>query len=193
MNSSKFNRAYSHAHRQILAAQQLKKADMPYIAVCGLTALYLSFSQPVMMCAVAVMSALAIVLSQGAKAIPSLEKRFRLRIRFWHVAALIMTVAALFGLLEAPAHAQFLTGLETAVTTVVTDSGSGIDATVITLIFNTIRVVFLLLVVSAGIFAYNQAQQGNDWRPIITQMALGIAVVLAIDVLTRLFVSTPAA
>jgi hypothetical protein len=188
MNSSKFNHA--RGNRQILAARQLKKADLPYIAVCGLTAFYLFFSQPVMMCAVAIMSAVAIAFSQGAKAIPSLEKQFRLKLRFWHIAALIMTVAALFGLLDAPAHAQFLTGLETAVTSVITESGSGIDATVITLIFNTIRVVFLLLVVSAGIFAYNQAQQGNDWRPIITQMALGIAVVLAIDVLTRLFVTT---
>ncbi len=66
--------------------------------------------------------------------------------------------------------------------------GEAIDAEVIELIFNLIRGAFLLLVAAASLFAYNQAQQGNDWRPIVTQVALAFAIVIAIDVITFLFV-----
>jgi hypothetical protein len=59
---------------------------------------------------------------------------------------------------------------------------------VIDLIFNLIRGAFLLLVAAASLFAYNQAQQGNDWRPIVTQVGLAFAIVIAIDVVTFLFV-----
>ena len=66
--------------------------------------------------------------------------------------------------------------------------GTAVDASTIALIFNAIRGVFLLLVAAAALFAYNQAQQGNDWRPIVTQIALAFGIVIAIDVVTFLFV-----
>lgn len=46
----------------------------------------------------------------------------------------------------------------------------------------------LLLVAAASLFAYNQAQQGNDWRPIVTQVGLAFSIVIAIDVITFIFV-----
>jgi hypothetical protein len=67
-------------------------------------------------------------------------------------------------------------------------SGETVSPEVIKLIFNLIRGVFLLLVAAAALFAYNQAQQGNDWRPIVTQVGLAFAIVIAIDVVTFLFV-----
>ena len=45
-----------------------------------------------------------------------------------------------------------------------------------------------MLVASASLFAYNQAQQGNDWRPIVTQVGLAFAIVIAIDVITFIFI-----
>lgn len=69
-----------------------------------------------------------------------------------------------------------------------TAGGQSISPEVIKLIFNLIRGAFLLLVAAASLFAYNQAQQGNDWRPIVTQAALAFAIVIAIDVITFLFV-----
>ncbi|MGF1676601.1 MAG: hypothetical protein ACFCUV_23425, partial [Rivularia sp. (in: cyanobacteria)] len=65
---------------------------------------------------------------------------------------------------------------------------SSIDPEAITLVFNAIRGVFLLLVGVAALFAYNQAQQGNDWRPIATQAGLAIGIILTIDVITFLFI-----
>jgi hypothetical protein len=63
-----------------------------------------------------------------------------------------------------------------------------LDANVVGLTFNLIRGAFLLLVASASLFAYNQAQQGNDWRPIVTQVGLAFAIVIAIDVITFIFI-----
>jgi hypothetical protein len=69
----------------------------------------------------------------------------------------------------------------------VTDSDSGVDAGTVETVFNMIRAVFLLLVAAAGLFAYNQAQQGNDWRPIATQVALAFGIVIGLDIITLIF------
>lgn len=91
-----------------------------------------------------------------------------------------------------PANAVFLSGLEKFVTELASQTGAGGEQSVspeaIALVFNLIRAVFLILVGVAALFAYNQAQQGNDWRPIATQAGLAIGIVLAIDVITFLFV-----
>ncbi|MDX2245049.1 MAG: hypothetical protein NW224_30600, partial [Leptolyngbyaceae cyanobacterium bins.302] len=90
-----------------------------------------------------------------------------------------------------PAHAIFLSGMEEFVTELATQSaggGEGISEESIGLVFNVIRAIFLLLVAAAALFAYNQAQQGNDWRPIATQVGLAFGVVLGLDVITAIFV-----
>jgi hypothetical protein len=92
-----------------------------------------------------------------------------------------------------PAHALFLSGLEEFFIQIIEDSqGAGSAETIsedtVSLVFNLIRGVFLLLVGAAALFAYNQAQQQNDWRPIVVQVGLAFAVVIAIDVVTFIFV-----
>ena len=93
---------------------------------------------------------------------------------------------------ELPAHAIFLSGLEEFLAGIAEESSTGGASTIspeaITLVFNAIRGVFLLLVGVAALFAYNQAQQGNDWRPIATQAGLAIGIILTIDVITFLFI-----
>jgi hypothetical protein len=90
-----------------------------------------------------------------------------------------------------PAHAIFLSGMEEFITQLASESaggGEGISEEAIALVFNVIRAVFLLLVAAAALFAYNQAQQGNDWRPIATQVGLAFGIVLGLDVITAIFV-----
>jgi len=121
------------------------------------------------------------------KAVPILEKYLGVKIRFWHIASLIIAITALLNTFAAPAQAIFLSGLEQFFVNLAQQSsqaGSGtatLDVNVIGLIFNLIRGMFLLLVAAASPFAYNQAQQGNDWRPIVTQVGLAFAIVIAID------------
>ncbi|MEG5190590.1 MULTISPECIES: hypothetical protein [unclassified Microcoleus] len=127
-----------------------------------------------------------------AKAIPIVERYIGCKIRFWHIATAIITSTALCSVLDSPANAIFLSGLEEFMKELAEGAssagGEAIDAEVIELIFNLIRGAFLLLVAAASLFAYNQAQQGNDWRPIVTQVALAFAIVIAVDVITFLFV-----
>jgi uncharacterized membrane protein YidH (DUF202 family) len=103
-----------------------------------------------------------------------------------------MALTATLTTFEMPAQAIFLSGLEQFLTNIAQQSSTGgtsaIDPQAITLVFNAIRGVFLLLVGIAALFAYNQAQQGNDWRPIATQAGLAIGIILTIDVITFLFV-----
>ena len=103
-----------------------------------------------------------------------------------------MALTSILTILEMPAQAIFLSGLEQFIKNIAQQSSTGGTSTInpqaITLVFNAIRGVFLLLVSVAALFAYNQAQQGNDWRPIATQAGLAIGVLLTIDVITFLFI-----
>jgi len=154
---------------------------------------YFTIKQPV---AVAIFGCTSLVFLSAwhiTRTVPVIEQWVNAKVRFWHIVTAIITVTALCGVLVQPAHAIFLSGLEAFFVELASQAQSGgsgttISEEVIGLIFNLIRGVFLLLVAAAALFAYNQAQQGNDWRPIVTQVGLAFAIVIAIDVVTFLFV-----
>jgi hypothetical protein len=108
--------------------------------------------------------------------------------KFWQIGSLITALLVLFSVLQLPAQAVFLQDLEDFVVTLAEGAGTGVTAESIELVFNLIRGIFLVLVGVAALFAYNQAQQGNDWRPIMVQAAMAFGVILSIDVITFLFV-----
>ena len=166
---------------------QINKLDLLFI-ILSITALaYLVMKEPFMLAILGCATIVYLGLYNISRAIPVIEKWINAKIQFWHVATAIIATTSLFTVLGAPAHALFLSGLETFVNTLVTGSNSGVTAETITLIFNMIRAVFLLLVAAAGLFAYNQAQQGNDWRPIATQVALAFGIVIGFDIITLIF------
>lgn len=156
--------------------------------------LYLMIREPLLATLLGGSILLLMGLHQIGRAIPILEKMVGSRIRFWHVATLIMTTAMLSNALLAPVQAVFMSGLENFFIELAESAATGGGATetlneeVVRLIFSLIRGVFLLLVAAAALFAYNQSQQGNDWRPIVVQVGLAFAIVIAIDVVTFLFV-----
>jgi hypothetical protein len=112
------------------------------------------------------------------------------KLKFWQIALIITTLLMFFHLFDFSAQALFLKNLETFLIQIASDSNSTVSEASITLIFNLIRAIFLILVVVASLFAYNQAQQGNDWRPIATQAALAFGIIIALDVITELFVGS---
>ncbi len=170
------------------------KTDLLFIGFCVVVAVYLLLKDPLLITVLGCASVVFLGLWHLIHAVPILEKYLGAKIRFWHIASLIITITALLNTLIAPAHAIFLSGLEQFFVNLAqqTSQAGGatntLDANVIGLIFNLIRGVFLLLVAAAALFAYNQAQQGNDWRPIVTQVGLAFAIVIAIDVVTFIFV-----
>lgn len=182
-----------HPFNQFLRKFKLNSADLIFIAVCLIAAVYLTLIQPLFVSVFSCATLLFFALWQIVRTVPILEKLLGSKIRYWHLATAVITVTALLNNFQTPAQAIFLSGLQQFMTNLATEAGAAgggtaIDATTIALIFNAIRGIFLLLVAAAALFAYNQAQQGNDWRPIVTQVALAFGIVIAIDVVTFLFV-----
>lgn len=171
----------------------LQTSDWPFVVICFAALGYFSVNDTLFVVTLGCFSVFFLSLWHIISAIPLIEKYVGVRIRFWHIATLILGFSSALSLVHLPASAIFLSGLEEFFKTLASDaqgagSGETISEDVITLIFNLIRGAFLLLVAGASLFAYNQAQQGNDWRPIVTQVGLAFAIVIAIDVITYLFV-----
>jgi len=164
--------------------------DIPYMALCLGAIAYFTFRDPLFVTVLGCLSIILLGLWHITRAIPLVEKYLGAQIRFWHVATVILGLTIFLSLFNTPAHAFFLSGLESFFQELVAgaqSTDSSIDTEAVTLVFNLIRGVFLILVVAAALFAYNQAQQGNDWRPIITQVGIAFGIVIAIDIITYLF------
>jgi hypothetical protein len=168
------------------------KADINAVISLGFGLIYLAVREPLLSTIIFSLGLFFYCLNQVINLIPYLNHFVGIKIHFWHIAGLIIALTATLTTFEMPAQAIFLSGLEQFLTDIAQQSSTGgtssIDPQAITLVFNAIRGVFLLLVGVAALFAYNQAQQGNDWRPIATQAGLAIGIILTIDVITFLFI-----
>ena len=179
--------------KRFLKKHKVTAVDLSFITISLGTITYLTFQSPLFIATLLCTAVFFLSFWQIVKTIPILSRFIGCRIRFWHIVTAIITVTWLLNLAE-PAHALFLSRLEDFITDIATtastigeDGEAAISADVITLIFNLIRGVFLLAVAAASLFAYNQAQQGNDWRPIVSQVGLAFGIVIAVDVVTFLF------
>jgi hypothetical protein len=177
---------------------KIKSHDLPFIGICVSAFTYFTINYPLFIATLGCASVVFLSLWHITQVVPLLEKWLHGKIRFWHLTSLILAVTAVLSLFDTPAQALFLSGLEEffkqlAQGAQASGSGQTISNEVIELIFNLIRGAFLLLVAAASLFAYNQAQQGNDWRPIITQVGLSFAIVIAVDVVTFLFIGNQSA
>ncbi|MHC5723801.1 MAG: hypothetical protein ACYT04_28185 [Nostoc sp.] len=174
---------------------KINRTDLLFILLCLAIGIYLLATKPIFVTILGCATIVFLSIGYVIRTVPILEKYLGRKIRFWHIVAAIITVTALLDTFTTPAQAIFLSGLESFFNNLAQQSsqaGGGstgtLDANVVGLTFNLIRGAFLLLVAAASLFAYNQAQQGNDWRPIVTQVGLAFSIVIAIDVITFIFV-----
>lgn len=188
----------SNAHLQRLQqrSHHVSVSTFDRLSFAGLGLAYMAARQPVFFSVLAVSSVVYFTAWQMLQVLPVLDTWLGRRIKLQHVVMAISTTTLLASAIQ-PAHALFLSGLETFFVDLAAQAQSGgagetLDESVIGLVFNLIRGVFLLLVAAAALFAYNQAQQGNDWRPIVTQVGLAFAIVIAIDVVTFIFIGNAA-
>ncbi|MFN6456101.1 MAG: hypothetical protein RM022_028440 [Nostoc sp. EfeVER01] len=178
---------------------KINRTDLLFILLCLAIGIYLLATKPIFVTILGCTTIVFFSIGYVIRTLPILEKYLGRKIRFWHIVAAIITVTALLDTFTTPAQAIFLSGLESFFNNLAQQSSqagggstSTLDANVVGLTFNLIRGAFLLLVASASLFAYNQAQQGNDWRPIVTQVGLAFSIVIAIDVITFIFVGNGA-
>ena len=149
------------------------KTDKAASLFLGFGLIYLTVKEPLLISIILSLSLFFYCLNRILSFIPIFNYFVKAKIRFWHIAGLIIALTATLTIFELPAQAIFLSGNKQFLAGIAEQSSTGgtssIDPEAITLVFNAIRGVFLLLVGVAALFAYNQAQQGNDWRPIATQ------------------------
>lgn len=176
--------------RLLILGKEIKTKDLPYFISSGGALIYFCAKDPLVVATLGVTAIPLISFWQISQAIPFFKK-YGIKIHLGQIITLITALVMVFSLFDSPAHAFFLTGLEDFVTDLVnssqTGAGSTIDADAVSLFFNFIRAIFLIGVVIAALFAYGQAQQGNDWRPIGTQIGLAFGFVIAIDIITYIF------
>lgn len=190
--TSKFSNFQAQRSQRRADKARVSTFDALSLAGIGVGLVYMAARQPVFFSVLGVSSLLYLTAWQMLQMTPVLERWMGRRIKIQHVVVAISTTTLLASAIQ-PAHALFLSGLEAFFVDLAAQAQSGgagetLDDSVIGLVFNLIRGVFLLLVAAAALFAYNQAQQGNDWRPIVTQVGLAFAIVIAIDVVTFIFI-----
>ena len=154
------------------------------VLLCALIA-YLSITQPQMVAVGGFFTLLALalrLLQYGLETATDLT----LPIRSWHLVSLVLALTVVFGHLGLPADAQFFNSLEQTIKEVNTDSGAGIDEGTITTIFIFFRVLIVLAFIVGVTAVLSQAMRGNDWQPIAQMIAVGIAFVIGVEVVTSL-------
>lgn len=181
---------YAHVFARLSSIFGLGAQDYFWLTTWAGMFGYFFYKTPVLVDILTIGSLAAFALNWVGSRLPYFNQQWRTKIRPWHLLVPIGAIALTLNTVT-PAHAIFLSGMEEFVTELATQSaggGEGISEESIGLVFNVIRAIFLLLVATAALFAYNQAQQGNDWRPIATQVGLAFGVVLGLDVITAIFV-----
>jgi len=165
---------------------KLSNLDILCLLACSGGLVYLAVKESLLFCLFATGGLVFFSLNWLLQKVPIFGKKIGIKFHFWHFAVILTALTMLLSTFTMPAQALFLKGLEDFLTTTLTAS-TDITGAQITLTFNLIRAIFLILVGVAALFAYNQAQQGSDWRPIATQVAMAFGIIIAIDVITALF------
>lgn len=169
----------------------LSRLDLNVTGLLVALIAYLSVFQPQTLAVGGLFSLLAIsfrLLQYGVEAASSVN----LPIRAWHLISLVLALTAVFGQLHPPAAAQFFSNLEQGLKDVIAGTNSGIDDATITTIFVFFRVLVVLAFVVGVIAVFSQAMRGSDWQPIAQLLAIGIAFVIGVEVVTTLILGTGA-
>ncbi|MEM9215674.1 MAG: hypothetical protein AAGD25_15205 [Cyanobacteria bacterium P01_F01_bin.150] len=161
----------------------IRKSDISLLGFLFAGLCWLSHSEPAIMLCFLVLSSIALMGKVLVEYSPSVGKIIGKRIRVSHVAIAIALITTFFTVLPSPAQAVIFEALETEVNTLLNGS---VDAAVVGLIFTALRVFVILGFIVGGIFLVNQALQGGDWKPMGNLMGIGLAFIIAVEVITRL-------
>lgn len=158
--------------------------DLFLVGICFIGSIYLAVREPFIVTLMLLSTCILYSVNQLFTMMPALKNY---RLRFWQIGSILLSLLIMLSIVQ-PAHALFLEGLENFVIELVTQAQSTVPEEAITLIFNLIRAIFLIFIVIVALFALNQAQQGNDWRPIASIAGMALGTILVIDAITFLFV-----
>lgn len=165
--------------------------DCATIVTLGCIATYFGFFQPAVLLVACIFSLFAVCFNLIQRGM--MLAGVYIPVKTWHLAAVVLASTAVFGHFEAPAFAQFFNNLEEGITEVIADANTGIDEAVIETIFVFFRIIIVLAFLIGVVVVFTQATRGNDWQPIANLLAIGLAFVIGVEVITTLILGETAA
>lgn len=164
---------------------QLSLTDLYSIFLFGALCVYLAVTQPYVLAVGGIATLVAISFRLFQRGL-SFAIAYDIPIRPWHLASFVLAVTAVFGQAHLPVMAQFFNSLEEATNEVIAEADTGIDEATITTIFVFFRILIILAFIIGVIIVFIQATRGNDWQPIANLLAIGVAFVIGVEVITVL-------
>jgi hypothetical protein len=171
----------------------LSNNDLSSLAFIGIACVYFAMAAPYLLIA-ALLSGILSILSGSLQKYLSRFSGWKISVRSWHLNLIaLFLAAAVLGQFATPASAQFFNSLETALTNAITTADLGIDATIIASIFLIIRVLVILGFLVGIITIVAQALRGGDATLVLNLLAVGLTLIIAVEVITRLILGNGAA
>jgi hypothetical protein len=170
--------------KQFTSSFRVESQDLPFAVGGTGLACYLGFTDPALLATILMSIVIAGSLYFMGACLPLISKKFKFRVSIWHLLTVICVFTLTFGAWQ-PSHALFLTGLQTAITTLVSQGGvSSVSTTQIATLFTFVRIALVLVGIGGGFAAWQQQQQGQSMTPIIMFVGGLFGIVLAIDIMT---------
>lgn len=167
----------------------LNRAEIGLIGTLAAISSYMLWVNPSALMAALVTGILAITFGVLNKSVQSFAG-IGLPIKGWHLGSVVIAVAAIaaVGHID-PVSAQMFNNLEQAVNNAVNNTGdTTIDPAVITTIFNIFRILIVLAFLIGVVIVFTQATRGGDWQPIANLLAIGVAFVIGVEVISQLII-----
>ncbi len=167
----------------------LNRSEIGLIATLTAITGYMLMVNPSALMAAMLAGTLAIAFGLLNKSLESFAG-IGLPIKGWHLASVVIAISAVAaaGHID-PVSAQMFNNLEEAVTDAIAETGdSAIDTAVITTIFNIFRILIVLAFLIGVVIVFTQATRGGDWQPIANLLAIGVAFVIGVEVISQLII-----
>lgn len=169
------------------------------LAVAAVFSVWFSIVQPLIASALLLFGIVTIafyILSLGLEQVSALFApvffRHGRKVSGWQMALAGVVVTLVIFPPAEPVQAQFFNSLETGLKAVIADSGSGIDEGIITTIFVFFRVLVVLAFVTGVIISLTLAMRGGEWQPLLNVIGIGVAFVVAVEVISVLILGAAA-
>lgn len=167
----------------------LHRNEVRLIATLAAITGYMVFASPAVLMTAIMIGTIAIafgLINRSAQSVAGLG----LPIQGWHLASIVIAISALVGMGSTdPVLAQMFNNLEQSVNDAINNTGgTSISPETITTIFNIFRILIVLAFLIGVVIVFTQATRGGDWQPIANLLAIGIAFVIGVEVISTLII-----
>lgn len=159
---------------------------LPYCVMGGIAAVYLTVSAPALMIGLGFLGVAKLAIGYAGRSNPAIQ-----RLAGWlghrgyaRMFAALLFGAALWGVVNGHAYAQFFGAAEEFFTTTFGDAAGE----TVPIVFGVLRALFLLYIAVSLIRVINAGRNDDDWQQLAKAPLIVVVAVVVADVLTGLVV-----